>query len=103
MLPHSLQVTMEQSCPWNKSTTKDRLRWRSGCCQATCPWSRTQGDAAVSLLSLSLSLSSSPTAALLLPLSLLFGAEDMKQVLPRFARPQAGLKGKDDNGGMLDW
>ena len=27
-------------------------------------------------------------------------AEDMKQVLPRLARPQAGLKGKDDRGGM---
>ena len=24
----------------------------------------------------------------------------MKQVLPRLARPQAGLKGKDDRGGM---
>jgi len=28
-------------------------------------------------------------------------AEDMKQVLPRLAKPQAGLKGKEDNGGML--
>ena len=27
-------------------------------------------------------------------------AEDMKQVLPRLARPQAGWKGKDDRGGM---
>ena len=25
----------------------------------------------------------------------------MKQVLPRLAKPQAGLKGKDDKGGML--
>ena len=25
----------------------------------------------------------------------------MKQVLPRLAKPQAGLKGKDDRGGML--
>ena len=34
---HSLQVTSEQSWPWKRSTTQERLRWRC-CCHAQRAW-----------------------------------------------------------------